>query len=144
MSHPIHLHPLTLSLSKGCPFFPRPYEEGRGFDKLSPDEIGPAMDASPATAYLPRRMERSVKLLLTLLVLLSGLAAVPAPARASAGGSGIEQVVVPLADGRVVRAPAVAASSAAGKDRGRRVALPPPARQPVVAPAVREGDRALE
>jgi hypothetical protein len=28
-------HPLTLSLSKGCPFPFREDEEGRGFDKLS-------------------------------------------------------------------------------------------------------------
>ena len=32
-----HPHPLTLSLSKGCPSLLHPHQEGQGFDKLSPN-----------------------------------------------------------------------------------------------------------
>ena len=91
-------------------------------------------------------MERSVRLLLTLLVVLSGLAAVPAEARSRTdGASGIEQVQPLGNDGGLAVACAGRVAQAAATPRDGGGGLDHPlTRQVTPAVAVREGDRALE
>jgi hypothetical protein len=91
-------------------------------------------------------MERSVRLLLTLLVLLGGFAAGPAQAGSHArSGNGVEQVQPLQAGG----AQAIAGASqthreAARPSRAERAHGLVPAQQVANSPAVQASDRALE
>jgi cytochrome c553 len=91
-------------------------------------------------------MDRSVKLLLTLLVLLGGLSVTPVQARACAGdGSRIEHVAASPRSAILAVARACHGGSAQQRRPTEAVAADPIAETWVaVVPTIHEGDRARE
>jgi hypothetical protein len=105
------------------------------------------MDGAGASAYLRAHMDRSVKLLLTLLALLTGLTAAPAQARmCAADGAGVEQVEPARggASGIAATLPAGERQARQRQRRERELGRSPPPVNTVLIPSIQLGDRARE
>jgi len=104
------------------------------------------MDGERRTTYLAPGMDRTLRLFLTMLALLTGLAAAPAPARMAAPDtSEIERIEGGRSKVSAIVAATETQSPTANRDRGERKPIRPrPATVLVLIPSIQLVDRLLE